>query len=38
VAGNIGAAVRITIPGIETGNPGSTLKGCVEKEVWMILP
>jgi hypothetical protein len=37
-AGNIGAAVRTTIPGIGTGNPGSILSGCVENGVLMILP
>jgi hypothetical protein len=30
-ARNIGAAVRNTIPGIGTGNPGSILNGYVEK-------
>jgi hypothetical protein len=36
--GNNGLAVRTTIPGIGTGNPGSTLSGCVETKAWMILP
>jgi hypothetical protein len=31
-AGNIGPAVRNTIPGIGTGNPGSISSGYVEKE------
>jgi hypothetical protein len=35
---NIGAAVRITIPGIGTGNPGSILSGYVKSGVSMILP
>jgi hypothetical protein len=33
VAGNIGPAVRNTIPGIGTGNPGSILSGCVVSRV-----
>jgi predicted oxidoreductase (fatty acid repression mutant protein) len=36
--GNIGTAVRTTIPGIGTGNPGSILSGCVVSRVLMILP
>jgi hypothetical protein len=38
VAGNIGAVLRRTIPGIGTGNPGSILSGYVETGVLMILP
>jgi hypothetical protein len=37
-AGNIGAAVRDTIPEIGIGNPGSNLSGFVEKGAWIILP
>jgi hypothetical protein len=35
--GIFGIAVRTTIPGIETGNPGSILSGCAENGVSMIL-
>jgi len=37
-ARNIGPAVRNTIPGIGTGNPGRILSGFIETEAWMILP
>jgi hypothetical protein len=38
VAGNIGTAVKGTIPGIGTENPGSISNGFVESLVLMILP
>jgi hypothetical protein len=34
--GNIGLAVRTTIPGIGTGNPGTISSGCVVNKVSMI--
>ena len=37
-AGNIGDAVRLTIPEIGPGNLGKILSGCVENEALMILP
>ena len=37
-AGNIGAAVRNTIPGIGTGNHDIISSGCVERGDLMVLP